>query len=167
MTTTKITTITTMVGVNDTNYASTISTISTVIYIKFSLSTYLIGKSTSLVILSRHKMFLNENRFKWMIRTSGNLQTDSCLVASRWTLHFGQYLYQTQLFTRGNVKKRVDYWERVSKINLIYKWTPLQERCRGRTVPTSPPYQKNGKGRGGYGWIQAKKIASVSFASLT
>ena len=54
--------------------------------------TNLNGKSTSLVILSLNRMFLNENLLRWMIRISGSRHTDSCLVASRWALHSGQYL---------------------------------------------------------------------------
>lgn len=58
----------------------------------YFIITNLNGNSTNLVILSLNRMFLNENLLRWMIRMSGRRHTDSCLVASRWALHWGQYL---------------------------------------------------------------------------
>ena len=56
------------------------------------LTAHLIGNSTSLSILSRHRAFLKEKRLSWMTRVWGSLHTDICLLASRCSLQLGQYL---------------------------------------------------------------------------
>ena len=53
---------------------------------------YLRGKLTNLSILSLQIEFWKENLFRLMISTGGSRHIDICLVASRCSLHWGQYL---------------------------------------------------------------------------
>lgn len=72
--------------------------------------TNLKGNSTSLLILSLKRMFLNENLLRWIIRTSGRRHTESCLVASRCALQWGQYL---QCISKQNKSKSVSWQSRL------------------------------------------------------
>ena len=67
------------------------------------LTAHLIGNSTSLSILSRHRAFLKEKRLSWMTRVWGSLHTDICLLASRCSLQLGQYL-QTPRHAQATVQ---------------------------------------------------------------
>ena len=99
--------------------------------------TYLVGKSTSLSILSRHSRFRKEKRLSWMMRVGGRRQMDNCFVASRWALHEGQYLQRPHTHTHQvdktqHLKPQSHYGLRLLVTNLRPLWTkePTSLYCK-------------------------------------